>query len=681
VTFEILGKLQRVSGDVAPFSNLAPRVYIPLAYVDATRLIQPGSRVRYQVHFKLGKEQSLSGIMTRHEEEIRGNRLSIDTVEKRKETLGRTMGNLNRFLTLLGFVALVLGGVGIASAIHLYVRQRFNTIAVLRCVGASPKQTLAIYLVQAAVIGVVGAWMGALLGLLVQQALPLVFSGILPIQAEASISWASLARGMLIGFGVTFLFALIPLAPVRNIPPLMALRSDYEARSHRWDSLVFTAYVFLIVGLLLFSLESAREFGVGLGFFVGVIVVFALLYGVAKLVMFLIRSHFPRSWSYECRQGLANLYRPHNQTVVLLLALGLGTFFLLLLYLTQASLLHELELTRGETRPNLILFDIQTDQKSRVEELLQVEQLPLLQDVPVVTMRLSAVNGRTVHQIRKDLKNETRDWALLREYRSTYRDHLAETEKLVRGSFPDESATDAVSISLEEGIAKELGVSLSDRLVFDVQGVGLETVVGSIRQVDWRNFQPNFFVVFPTGVLEDAPQFHVLVTRADSPQASGHLQRLAVREFPNISAIDLSLVIETIDLILEKVVFVIRFMASFFIATGFVVLTGAIASGRYQRMKESVLLRTLGASRVQVRRIHVVEYLLLGLLAALTGLVLALLGSWMLSVFVFESTFVLAPLPIMSVTSGIVLLTLLIGMFNSLGILDHPPLEVLRLEK
>ncbi|MGW8182186.1 MAG: ABC transporter permease, partial [bacterium] len=343
---------------------------------------------------------------------------------------------------------------------------------------------------------------------------------------------------------------------------------------------------------------------------------------------------------YEYRQGLANLYRPHNQTTVLVLALGLGTFFLLTIYLTQASLLKEVQLTAEGMRPNLILFDIQSDQKRGVEEILESNELPLLQNVPIVTMRLASINKRRVQEIMADPDHSSRDWALLREYRCTYRASLVDTEKILEGTFQSEASEDSIQVSLERGIAEQLKVSVGDQLVFDVQGVPVETTVGSIRKVDWRNFQPNFFAVFPMGVLENAPQFHVFVTRTGSPAISAEVQRLVVRSFPNVSAIDLSLLIETIDSILDQVVIAIRFMAVFCIATGFVVLMGAVVSGRYQRLKESALLRTLGASTRQIHRILLAEYSLLGLFSACMGVLLALVGSWALTTFLFETGFV-----------------------------------------
>jgi putative ABC transport system permease protein len=217
-------------------------------------------------------------------------------------------------------------------------------------------------------------------------------------------------------------------------------------------------------------------------------------------------------------------------------------------------------------------------------------------------------------------------------------------------------------------------------MVFDVQGLPMTTRVASLREVDWRRVQPNFFVVFPTGVLEEAPAFHVLLTRVGSAGQSAALQRAVVQNFPNVSAIDLTLILQTLDSVFSKVSFVIRFMALFTVITGLLVLAGAILTGRYQRIRESILLRTLGASRAQILKIQAAEYACLGLLAALTGIVLALAASWALSAFVFKVRFVPSMLPLAMTAAIVSALTVLVGLFTCKGISNHPPLEILRSE-
>ena len=219
---------------------------------------------------------------------------------------------------------------------------------------------------------------------------------------------------------------------------------------------------------------------------------------------------------------------------------------------------------------------------------------------------------------------------------------------------------------------------MGDEIVFDVQGLPVTTRVASLREVDWRRIQPNFFVVFPRGILEDAPAMHVLVTRIQSAAESAELQRAMVKQFPNVSTIDLALVLKTLDAIIGKISFVVRFMALFTVATGLLVLVGALLTGRYQRIQESILLRTLGASRRQILRILFVEYLALGVLSALTGVLLALAAAWALCQFVFKVHFAPEFLPLLIALAAVPGLTVLTGLLMSRGVLKQPPLAILR---
>lgn len=236
-------------------------------------------------------------------------------------------------------------------------------------------------------------------------------------------------------------------------------------------------------------------------------------------------------------------------------------------------------------------------------------------------------------------------------------------------------------ISIEQDLAEEwLDITLGDTLVWDVQGVPVTTVVGSIRQVDWQRMQTNFYVVFPAGVLEEAPQIHVILTRTETDEAVARLQAAMIQAYPNVSSISLSLILSVFDEIFDRLNFVIRFMALFSVLTGLFVLAGAVMVSRYQRIEESVLLKTLGASQAQVFKIMLIEYLFLGVLATTTGLVLAYAGSWALAAFVFKTPFVAAPLSLLAALFLVTGLTVGIGLFNSRGIYARPPLEVLRAE-
>jgi len=682
VQFHIVGRLKKMPGESAANAFIGPRVYFPLSYLEQTQLVQRGSQITCATYFKFNREVDTQKLVETIKPHLEQQRLRSETVASRKADLGEAMQNLTNFLNLVGFIALLLGSVGVASAVHVYIKQKLNAIAVLRCLGAATRQTFNIFLIQALALGVIGSILGAVIGVYIQTLLPSVLSDFLPVKLEAAISWPAIGEGMLVGLAMALLFALLPLISIRNISPLLTLRSDYEATAIHQDSWRWLLYALIAAAISGFAMRQMHGWLQGLIFALAVGAAFGLLSAAAKLLTVCTRKFFPEGWSYTWRQGLANLFRPHNQTLMMMLAIGFGAFLIATLYLTQHTLLRQVSLTGADQQPNLVFFDIQPDQQAEVAALVRAEGLPVMQQVPIVTMRLEQINGKDVRELQKDSTAGIPGWALRREYRSSYRDSLNDNETIIAGKFQNSVGQphDTIYVSLEKDIAEELKVKVGDELVFDVQGVPITTRIGSVREVNWQRMMPSFYVLFPAGVLEAAPQFHVIVTRAPSSAQSAALQQAMVRRFPNVSGIDLALILNTVDAVLNKVSFVIRFMALFSIMTGLLVLAGAVITSRYQRIQESVLLRTLGANRRQVFRIMAVEYFFLGGFAALTGLLLATAASWALAAFVFKTSFAPALLPMLIILILIMGLTMLIGLMNSRGIIDRPPLEVLRAE-
>lgn len=714
--FTVAGFLQKLPGESSALSaTVAPRVLIPMDALAATGLTERSVLVRHRAMLKLPPDRTPESVEHEIRRDFRGEELGFDTVAERKRNLGRVLDNIENFLGLVGFVALFLGAIGVASAIHVYIRQKIPTVAVLRCLGATARQSFAVYLVQGLALGLFGAAVGAVLGIAVQLALPRLLGDVLPFRLEVFIAWPAVARGMGAGLVICLLFTLLPLLAVRRVSPLGALRSAFAERpANGPDPWRIAIGVFIVVAVAVFAIWQTGRLRDGLGFTAVLGAGFAILSGLAKVVVWAARRWFPRRSPYVVRQGVANLYRPNNRTVLLLLSLGLGTFLMLTLALTRTTLLKEIEFSGGGGRPNLLLFDIQDDQVEGLQRVTAAEGAPVLVHAPIVTMKIASVRGRGVEELLhgaekgrgmrgpaeksgaadqppKDREarkaNEAGDrrmpgWTLRREYRSTYRGGLAGTERLVEGNFVGRvsAGETIVPISVEEGLCKEMGLKLGDEIEWDVQGVPLRTRVGSVRAVEWRRLEPNFFVVFPEGVLESAPKFHVAAVRTADAEHSARVQRAVVTAFPNVTAIDLALVLQTVDGIFSKVAFAIEFMAAFTVITGIIVLAGAVLTGRYQRIRETVLLRTLGATRRQLLQIQLVEYAILGALAAAVGGVLALVGNGLLAKFVFRIT-PSVPLPLVVVgTLAVCAVTIFIGLLTNRGITNHPPLEVLRQE-
>jgi putative ABC transport system permease protein len=681
VTFAIAGVINKAPGRTGISTTVAPPVYIPLKYLDSTGLIQRGSRIAttyyYKYNLPVDIDQVVSGIEPRLEKEG----LDYDTVEERKRNTGRAFEDFNQFLTLISFIALLLGCIGVASAIHIYIREKIASIAILRCLGVNSSQAFLIYLIQIVSIGLIGSVLGAVSGVLIQQQLPAVLKDFLPVEVTTTISWKAVMQGIVSGIIISLLFALLPLVTVRKISPLYTLRLAVEQIRFR-DPLKWLVYAIILLFVAGFTWWQIHNWRQAFIFTLSIFVAFLLLAFVAFVLRWLVRRFFPSSWNYLWRQGFANLYRPNNQTLILIVTIGLGAAFIGTLYFIQNILISRVTLSGSGSQPNMVLFDIQNNQKDSVAALTRQYRLPVLQQVPIVTMRVEEINHETAAQVKQDSASGYRTEAFEWEFRVTYRDTLTNTEKLTAGKLygPVKSPDDVIYISMEDRYAKRIHVNLGDKIIFNVQGTLIPTVVGSFREVDWQRVQTNFRVVFPTGVLEEAPQFHVLVTRVPSPEVSAGFQQAIVRKYPNVSVIDLNLILTVLDEVLDKIGFVIRFMAGFSIITGVIVLIASVLISKFQRMQESILLRTLGASRKQILMITALEYFFLGALAAATGILLSMAASAALAKYSFNAPFNPQWVPVLILFGSITLLTVIIGLINSWSVLNKPPLEVLRKE-
>ena len=682
--FVITGTVQSAPSDAGVRFALGPTIYIPARYLKETRLLGFGARVEHEAFLQLPASISAQSLADRYRPTLRTERVRLRTVADDQRNLTDVLSKLTGYLGLVALIALLLGGIGVASAIVVFVRQRAQSVAVLRCLGATAGSIFAIYLLEAGAMGLVGSVAGALLGVGLQHLLPGLLAGLLPVDVVPTLSWRAAGLGVGMGLWVAQVFALLPLLAVRRVSPLSALRRPYESDRSPRDRWVTLAVLLLAGSTVALAAHQTGSWRQGAIFAGAVGMALIILWAAAWVLIRGTRRWLPAGWPYVWRQGMANLHRPANQTVTLVLAIGFGAFLLGTLYLVQYNLLRQLRLTGGPARPNLVLFDIQPDQLPGVERELRDAGLTRTPATPIVPMRIRSVKGRPVAQlladtIRAEPGGPSSGWAFRREYRSTYRDSMVPSERVVEGKW-SQAGQSPPRISVERGLASELGVAVGDEIVWDVQGVPLQTRIGSLREVDWVRFEPNFFVVFAPGTLEAAPQSFVTLTRIADPADRGRFQRRLAERFGNISTLDLSLLQEALERLVEQVVLAIRFMALFSLGVGVLVLVGALATSRFQRVREGALLRTLGATRGQVFRIVLAEYLSLGLLASVVALALATASGWALARFVFEGAFSLPVVAMIGLALIIVVLTVIVGLANSRDVVRRAPLEVLREE-
>jgi putative ABC transport system permease protein len=681
-TFRIAGGLVRVPGEAPAAALVAPPVFVPLSQLDATGLLAFGSRASFSLLLRTARSQpELDDWLAANREELRARSARAETAARRQERIGRMLDDLYRFLHLGALAALLLGALGVASAIHLHVQRKLSLVAVLRCLGVPPRVAPRIYLAQATAIGLAGSLAGAALGVAIQVALPLALEPFLPLQVGFSWQPLAIGQGVLTGSLVAVLFALPPLLSLRRVPPLLALRATALHEGLGRGGTPALVHGLLAAGVVAAAMLQTRDALTGLAISAALGVVLAALWGLARTMRAVARRVISASWPYPWRQGVANLYRPGNQTLVVLVGLGFGAFVLMTLYVSQATLLGGVQTLSRENRADLLLFDVQSDQVEGVREVLRETQVEVDQQFPIVPMRLRSLRGVMADTI-DDPKIPR--WALRMEYRVTYGATLRPIEEIVAGAWEPQGSPigsgSPAPISLERELAETLQVGLGDELVFDLQGVEVPTRITSLRQVDWEEAQPNFFVLFPAGVLEDAPQQTVFVGWAGTPERSAIAQRRLVERFPNVSVVDLGTILRTIESVLDKVRFAVRFLAGFALAAGLAVLVVSLSLSALQRRRESVLLRTLGASRPQLRRIALVEFAALGGLAAAAAAVLATGAGWALARWGFDAELVVPWRGLAAVAAGLTAATVVIGLLASRRTVRRPPLEVLRAE-
>jgi putative ABC transport system permease protein len=693
--FAIAGSLTSVPGDLGITAAMAPRVYIPESHLAETGLLVFGSRAEYEALFKLTPKISPVVFMARFRPVFaEGNqRVQLRSAGGNESNLNRSIEQLGNFLGIIGLVALLLGGIGVASGVHAFVMRKIDTVAILRCLGATSGQVLFIYVLQAAAMGFLGALGGASVGVALQFALPLIIGEFLPVDVTIRLAPSAIVTGLGIGVWVALAFALYPLLALRRVSPLQTLRRESDAtvmRRAQWDSSALVVGFAIVASVFAITLTRTNTLERGAGYAGSVIVAVVVLWLTAAMLASAARRLASPKLAFVLRQGIANLHRPGNQTRSVILSLGLGVFLMSTIYQVQQNLVSQLDMRLGDSPANVVFFDVQDDQEPGVDSIIKASGHRVLQKAPIIPMRIAAVNGTSVAQIMSDMDSAGREarlrgeryegirpWALRREFRSSYRADLAPAEEIVLGHWFDPKDKSS-QMSVESDVAEDLKLSIGDSITWDVQGVKVTARMTSTRTVNWARFEPNFFVVFSPGPLDRAPkQFAIMVNAPSGPEVA-NLQREVVRRYPNVSSLDLSLIQATVGNVLNKITTAIRFMALVSLAFGIPVLFSAVAATRRARLREGVLLKTLGATRDQVGRIMLAEYALLGALGSLSGVLLSVGGAWALMKFVFEQPFTPAIMPVVYVAVGMTLLAIIIGLATGREVFRETPMAALR---
>ena len=652
--------------------SLGPRVLLAAEDLDRTGLVRPGSRVRHRTLLGLPEGLDPGAIRDRLVEALPSVQ-RVATYSQAQPGLRRFWDQLTMYLGLTGLVALMVGGIGVAVSVSAFVRSKLDSIAILKAVGAGWRPLLAAYLLQTALLGLGGSVLGALLGSAVQPLLAPTLSRLLPIELTLAFSLPAVLRGLAMGVGVTLLYALWPLLQIRYVSPARILRAGTEAR--RPGRRPWAAAVPIAAGLAGLALWQAGSWKIGALFAGGLAAALLLLALGARLVIALARPRARRAPAW--RQGAANLHRPGSHAGPVLVSLGLAVMLVVAIALLDTSLRAQLVERAPGSAPAFFFIDIQPDQAEPFARLVAAHGATAPAELtPVVRSRLSAVNSVPITAGDRSRREDA--WYLTRDYVLTWAAEPPGHNAIVAGRWwtPAEAAREPL-ISVEEEIARQLGVGLGDALTFDIQGVPVTARVTSLRHVHWRRLTANFFVIFSPGALDGAPSTFIATVpaRADDEQA---LQSAVVAAFPNITAIPIREVLERLDAMLDQIALAVRLVAAFSVGAGLIVMAGALAITRQQRLYQSVILKALGATRGFVSRVFAVEYALLGAAAGVAGSALAAALAWAVLRFALDVPWRWAPGTLLAGIAAATALAHAVGFRGTRRLLGRPPLGVLR---
>ena len=688
-SFRISAVLMQEPDRISAGAGLGPRVMISREALETTGLLAEGSRATERLLVELPAAMQSP-------QQLAGVRKQLESILPEAQVMDYREGNpaltegLDRstsILSLICLVAMVLGAIGVAMSMHAHLEQRMDVLAIFKTLGAGTSDLLRIFLLQTMGLGLAGACLGVSAGLVVMAALPAVFGSLLPVHTLIAFPWRSALAGLATGLLTTLLFCLPPLLDVRGVRPILVLRrlvEQSEVRGPRgwWRALaarklqlgaglLILGALAIIAALLTDSAEVGRDFSVAL--LAILIVLLAVSAGFLRLLRWLltiVRLRLPQA----IRLGLANLYRPGNQSAAVLAALGTGVMLILSVYLMQTDVLREIQQTASPTLPNLFLVDMTGDELAGITRFFAqqsgVEQK--LELLPVVSGHFVSLNGTPLDQ----LKMEHFPRRMLESVQLSWADQIPEGDKLIQGGWWTDA--NAREIALSKGVADRIHVGIGSAVEVEVSGETMQLKVAALFRADEQHIAGRSSFLLPSGLLRDAPAVWYGATRIQTERIP-QIERALFEAYPTVTVINLAEVLDRIESVVRQITFVIRFLAGFSIFAGLMILASSIASTRFRRTRETVVLKTLGATRRRVMAIFSVEFFVLGTLAAMVGVLFANLLTRLL-LQRLEIHWHMEWMATAVTIVGTALLATATGWIASYRILGLRPLEILREE-
>lgn len=671
--FTIRATFDEEPGGTSGF-RLGGRIFIEKKAFDTAGITRNTGRIRRRILYRTSDNPT--ELVKQLREALKGTILTVNSYREQQENMGEQFTRTENYLALTGLLILVLGGVGVWNVARAFVEQKRKTVAVLKCLGAGGTRIITVYLLQILTLGLVGSLFGVFLAQAAMWFVKWRFVDAMPAKMTYGVSFSTGGQGVLLGVLISLLFSALPLLQIRNIKPKLLLRDENNVNISRLDWSKWLIGAVSLAGLLGLAVWQAGSFVVGGFFLVGLGVTSLILYGTAAVLTWLLRR-IKRFSSFSITQAVNSLYRPGNQTRIILLAVGLGAFVVLAVQSMQANLVREFDFTRNQKLPSLFFIDIQRSQIDDLKALIKSRIGEDPEAIPTVRARIAYVNGDPFDYQQREVRQQ--QGAIGREFAITYRSNMDDNESLVAGDWWPNALSDTPEVSVEEDMAERLKVTAGDSVTFDISGRKITARVVNIRKLDVRNTRTAFVFVFRPGTLEKAPQsFAATVLKHVGSTERLRLQRDILVQFPNVQIFDVADILATIQRLIGNFVLAISFVGSFVMLSGILILIGSIALTKSQRVYENAILKTLGANRRILATILIAEYGLLGLLAGLIGSGFAVALAFTVSRYIMNIKWEFDPV---SAAIGVVVtaaVVMFVGVAASFDVLFRKPLVTLR---
>ena len=675
----ISGTITKEPDRITRAFSIGPRVFISHPTLKKADLIQVGSRVRHRTLIRLPKTIRLEKAQTILEKGLTDKSLRLRSYKDIESSINNSIARMGQYLKALGIIALLMGGIGVAMIIRTFMAQKLDTVAIMKCLGASPRTVLKIYFLQSLLLGFLGSFIGVMLGYGMQFLLPSKLSKLTILNLKPEFYWNPALSSFSLGIITTILFCTLPLLRASKTKPLRLLRRNFEEefslgnlRERKIFSLFF---IFIITAIIIWQAESIKH---GIIFVLALGISALLLASFAMLLIKVLRKA-PSPKKVLRHYGLNNLHRPNNQTTAIVTCLGMGIMLVLTVRLVQMDMIAMLKENKETSPPNYFFVDIQSDQTeafTKAVKLITPKAEHTL--TPLIRSKFHGIDGRLSKNWQYQNRNRE-EWFINKNFVTTIMKggDLPKDNVVTEGTWWQEKETSIPQVSLEEDAAKRLGAKIGSQLTMDIQGIKVTAPVTSIRKVNWRNMRTNFYMIFSTGALEGAPITYVATVNVPS-QKELELQHAVVNALPNITALSTRDIVNTIEGVVNKLKTLVDFMSAFTIITGLIILSGSVASTKYRRLKESAVLKILGTKRNKIAGILGVEYATIGVLASIVGIGLSSGLSWIVMKYLVKASWH-PRLDIMLWTLGLsIAFTTLTGIISSLDVLKNKPLKTLR---